>query len=89
MLSMTRPLLDVENNRVRRKTFGREGSFGERGGSGPKNITVGCVIFTVPRRQSVSQAFTAEMPKASTEIAIETGSTMRARPFNAFAYEIL
>jgi hypothetical protein len=44
--------------------------------SGPKKITVGWVIFTVPRRKRVSQAVTAETASDSVAIARETGSTI-------------
>src|SRR5258708_6070665 len=74
--SMTRPRFDVEQRSVRRNTFGSELSSGARGVSGPKKMTVGCVIFTVPRRKRVSQAVTDETPSASTEIAMEAGSVI-------------
>jgi hypothetical protein len=76
MLSITRPRFEVENNKVRRYTFGNGVSECERGVSGPKKITVGWVIFTVPRRKRVSQAVTAETARDRVEIAMETGSTI-------------
>src|ERR1039457_222445 len=51
--------------------------------SGPKKMTVGCVIPTEPRRQSVNHAFTAAMPTARLEMAIETGSAMRLPPVSS------
>jgi hypothetical protein len=44
--------------------------------SGPKKITVGWVIFTVPRRKRVSHAVTPETASDRVEIARETGSTI-------------
>jgi len=67
-------LFEVANSSVRRKIFGREGSLRERGVSGPKKITVGCVILTVPRRQSVNHAFTAEIANDIPAIVKEIGS---------------
>lgn len=71
---ITRPLWEVEKRSVRSLTFGRLPPISV-GLSGPKKITVGCVIFTVPRRNSVSQAFSADTPRARPEIAIVIGST--------------
>jgi hypothetical protein len=42
--------------------------------SGPKKITVGDVIFTVPRRNKVSHAVVVETARARTEIVTEIGS---------------
>jgi len=39
-------------------------------------MTVGCVIFTVPRRNRVSHAFNADTPRASPEMAMVIGSAM-------------
>jgi hypothetical protein len=39
-------------------------------------MTVGGVIFTVPRRKRVSHAVTEEMPRARTETVIEIGSVI-------------
>src|ERR1700677_2510460 len=47
-----------------------------RGVSGPKNIVVGWVIFTVPRRKRVSHAVTVESERAKTETVIEIGSVI-------------
>ena len=44
--------------------------------SGPRKITVGCVILTVPRRNKVSHAVTEEMLRARIETVIEMGSAM-------------
>jgi hypothetical protein len=41
-------------------------------------MTVGCVIFTVPRRKRVSQAVTDETASDKTEIVSDIGSTMLA-----------
>lgn len=71
MLSTTRPRFDVAKSRVRKKTLGRAGSSRERRLSGPKNMTVGCVILTVPRRKSVNHAVTADMHRANMEIVTE------------------
>jgi hypothetical protein len=46
--------------------------------SGPRKITVGCVIFTVPRRNNVSHAVTLETPSARIETGIEIGSAIKA-----------
>src|SRR6266699_1639156 len=74
MLSITRPRLDVATSSVRRYTFGSVGSSGKRGVSGPKKITVGCVILTVPRLNSVSQAVIDATPSESIEIVLVMGS---------------
>jgi hypothetical protein len=75
MFSMTRPRFEVAKSRDRRKTFGNGTSW--RGPeSGPKKMTVGCVIFTVHRRKSVSHAVTAETESANTDIVAENGSTI-------------
>jgi hypothetical protein len=71
MLSMTRPRFAVATNNVRRKIFGIGLSLRSRGVSGPKKMTVGCVIFKVPRRKSVSQATVADTNKETTEIRTE------------------
>jgi hypothetical protein len=76
MLWMTRPRFDVENKSVRRKILGDGGSLGERGMSGPRKITVGCVIFTVPRRNRVSHAVADETARARIETVIEMGSAI-------------
>ncbi len=76
MLSTTRPRFAVAKSRVRRKTLGRGGSSREVGLSGPKNMTVGCVILTVPRRKSVNHAVTADMHRAKTEIVSELASVI-------------
>jgi hypothetical protein len=76
MLSMTCPRFDVENNNVRRYTFGSARWSRERGVSGPKKMTVGCVILTVPRRNSVNHAVTVETLRANAEMVIDSGSAM-------------
>jgi hypothetical protein len=68
MLSIIRPRFDVENSGVRRKTFGNDLILLDLGPSGPKKITVGWVILTVPRRNKVNQAVIAEIARASAEI---------------------
>src|SRR5205823_7515923 len=75
MLSITLPLFDVEKRSVLRKTFGRGDLCGVPP-SGPKKITVGCVISTRPRRTSVSQAVAAEVTRAKAEIVRAMGSAM-------------
>jgi len=50
--------------------------LGERGISGPRKITVGCVIFTVPRRNRVSHAVADETARARIETVIEMGSAI-------------
>src|SRR5712692_6165466 len=80
MLSTMRPRFDVAKSKVRRKTLGRGGSSRERGLSGPKNMTVGCVILTVPRRKSVNHAVTADIHRANTEIVTEIASTIFQHP---------
>jgi len=77
MLSTTRPRFDVAKSRVLKKTLGKGGSSFERGLSGPKNMTVGCVIFTVPRRKSVSQAVSTDRNSAKTEIVTDMPSVVR------------
>ena len=67
---MTRPRLDVEKSSVRRKTLGGGASSCERGKSGPKKITVGCVIFTVPRRKSVNHAVVADIAQDPHNLAM-------------------
>ena len=74
MLSTIRPRFDVENRRVRRKTLGNGVSRFERGVSGPKKMTVGWLILTVPRRKRVSHAVTDEMASARTDIASENAA---------------
>ncbi len=76
MLSTMRPRFDVAKSKVRRKTLGRGGSSRERGLSGPKNMTVGCVILTVPRRKSVNHAVTADTHRANTEIVTEIAAVI-------------
>jgi hypothetical protein len=68
IFSIILPRFEVENNNVRKKTFGSVLPLSSLGPSGPKKITVGCVILTVPRRNRVSHAVTAERPSASAEI---------------------
>jgi hypothetical protein len=77
MLSMTRPRFDVENNNARRYTFGSATWSRERGVSGPKKMTVGCVILTVPRRNNVNHAVTVETLRANAEMVIDSGSAMQ------------
>ena len=74
MPSTIRPRFDVENRRVRRKTLGNGVSRFERGVSGPKKMTVGWLILTVPRRKRVSHAVTDEMASARTDIASENAA---------------
>ncbi len=69
-LSIIRPRFDVENNSVRKKTFGNDSAVFDP--SGPKKMTVGWVILTVPRRNSVSHAVAAEMDRASAEMMMAT-----------------
>jgi hypothetical protein len=76
MLSITRPRFDVENNNVRRYTFGGATRSRERGVSGPKKMTVGCVIMTLPRRNSVNYAVTDETARARVEMVIVSGSAI-------------
>jgi len=78
MLSITRPRFDVEKSNVRKYTFGSGVSSRERGVSGPKNNTVGCVILTVPRLKRVSQAVVADTAKARTETESAIGSAIRS-----------
>src|SRR5712691_2406409 len=80
MLSTTRPRFAVAKSRVRRKTLGRGGSSRERGLSGPKNMTVGCVILTAPRRKSVNHAVIADTHRANTEIVNELASAIFQHP---------
>jgi hypothetical protein len=70
MLSITRPRFEVANRRVRKKTFGNATSRLEREPSGPRKMTVGWVIFTVPRRNKVSQAVVVDTRSDKTETAI-------------------
>src|ERR1700678_1744926 len=46
-------------------------------------MTVGCVISTVPRRNSVNQAVVAETASASTAIETATGSVTEYIPLSA------
>jgi hypothetical protein len=73
---MTRPRFEVENSKVRIKTFGGGKRSGTRDESGPRKMTVGCVIRIVPRRKSVSQAVIEEITNARTEIVVDKGSVM-------------
>lgn len=68
IFSIILPRFDVEKTKVRRKIFGSVNPGASRGPSGPKKITVGCVIRTVPRRNKVNQAVTVERVRASVEI---------------------
>ncbi len=74
MLSTIRPRLDVEKSKVRKKIFGEGASPAKLGRSGPKYMTVGWVILTVPRRNSVSQAVVADMANARTAMETVMGS---------------
>src|ERR1035441_10650040 len=78
MPSTIRPRFDVENRRVRRKTLGNGVSRFERGVSGPKKMTVGWLILTVPRRKRVSQAVTDEMASARTDRSEEHTSELQS-----------
>jgi len=71
---MTHPFLEVEYSKVRRNTFGDASDEAEPRPSGPKKMTVGCVIFTVPLRKRVSQAVVHEMNRESSEIVSMIGS---------------
>jgi hypothetical protein len=76
MLSMTLPRIEVEKSSVRKYILGGGTSSRERGESGPKYMTVGWVIFTVPRRKRVSQAVVADIARAIIETVIATGSVI-------------
>src|ERR1700684_770387 len=76
IFSITRPRLDVQNSKVRRNTFGNAVWSRERGVSGPKKITVGCVILIVPRRKRVSHAVVADTAKARAESVRAMGSVI-------------
>jgi hypothetical protein len=67
VLNDARSRLDVEKRRVRKKTLGRWVSSRPRGVSGPKKITIGCVILIVPRRKRISRAVTDETASARTD----------------------
>jgi hypothetical protein len=67
VLNDARSRLDVEKRRVRKKTLGRGVSSRPRDVSGPKKITVGCVILIVPRRKRISRAVTDETASARTD----------------------
>src|SRR5438046_2254398 len=74
------PRSAVAYNNVRKNTLAIERRSGLPP-SGPKNTTVGWVMRTVPRRNSVSHAVTAEMMRATTAIArLIASSTMSAFP---------
>ena len=75
MLSTTRPRRAVESNRVRRKISAGAFHFALVACPAQK-ITVGCVIFTVPRRNKVNHAVTDDTPSASVETVIDKGSAM-------------
>ncbi len=47
--------------------------------SGPKKMTVGCVILTVPRRNRVNHAVSVEMASDRTEIVNGMGSVKGPR----------
>jgi hypothetical protein len=76
MLSTTRPLFDVETRRVRIYTYGGGLASRTREASGPRKMTVGWVILSVPRRKSVSHAVADEIARARIEIVVATGSAM-------------
>jgi hypothetical protein len=67
MLSMMRPLFDVDTRSVLRNTLGEGNCPGRSDVSGPKKMTVGCVMRTVPLRKSVSHAVVADTKRARHE----------------------
>jgi hypothetical protein len=77
MLSITRPRFEVEKSKHLKNIFGDDFLSLPRGASGPKNITVGCVILIVPRRNKVSQAVVADIANASTATERVIGSAIR------------
>ncbi len=72
-------VLEVEKISVRKNTL-EDGLVPEWSGpSGPKKMTIGCVIWTVPRRNNVSQAVRPETPSANKEMAVASGSIIHSR----------
>lgn len=79
-----RPRLAVEKRSIRRYTLGKATFSRGWGESGPKKMTVGCVMLTRPRRNSVSQAVVADTASARIEMVMLTAdmgvSTIPALP---------
>lgn len=66
-------------NKCPQEYFGGWASSRMVGAIWSKKMTIGCVIWTVPRRNNVSQAVRPETPSANKEMAVASGSIIHSR----------